>query len=859
MRKLTTFIVTDKWPVFYLILLLMSGNAMGQISDGSLPASFRFSTKSAKAIPFSVLDSVRADFYLGEDVRLGIPNRYGIERELEIDIREQGVKTELQSVTVWQYEISCPDARSLSIFFKTFDLPEGAGVYLYNSDHSQLMGAFTNANHQDGHHLALAEFQGNSLVIEYNEPNNTAYTGGLVIGSVSTAYRDVQAALNSRIQINCPEGADWQTEKQSVCLMTFRDNGYSYYCSGALINNVRKDGTPYFLTANHCIATQSSANTLVTYFNYETSTCTGNDGSKFQTLSGSSLVSTNTASDFTLLRLSEYPPESYNPYLAGWNASGNIAASGTCIHHPQGSTKCIALDYSSPVSYNYSIRWDDNSISQPHTHWEVKYDAGVDEGGSSGAPLFDENKRIIGQLHGGDDNGSLFGKFSVSWNNSATASMQLKAWLDPDNTGTLQLDGWNYYSVPDAGFTADVSVACLNTPVYLTDLTKNNPTAWEWNIQPATFEFVEGTTKNSQHPVVSFTSEGSYSVSLLASNNNGSDIVSQDNLLQVYQTLPVAFSGLSGELFLCGHELKNYELVAEGASRFEFEVSAEDHFTVEVTDNILSLTLKDEVRPQGSFDTYVTVTGSHGTCSETASVLLHIHMPVNDDAAHAIALYPGRNSGFSNECGTVEDKEPAPETSGCLVENNWCPPASITALDNSVWFTFQGLSSGLVTIETEGFDSQIAVYEASSAADLLSGKNYNYLFMAASDHSLSGGPAAAIENLRVNPAKRYYLQVDGHNGDYGELVIKLLSNSIEVYPNPSRGLFHLTVASMEEGQAELAVYSFTGQQILSKTTSFTHESNRIDLDLSGHPAGMYFLRAHINGVFISKKLVLAGQ
>jgi hypothetical protein len=44
--------------------------------------------------------------------------------------------------------------------------------------------------------------------------------------------------------------------------MTFNDSRYEYYCTGSLVNNVREDGTPYFLTANHCISTNAMAQTL---------------------------------------------------------------------------------------------------------------------------------------------------------------------------------------------------------------------------------------------------------------------------------------------------------------------------------------------------------------------------------------------------------------------------------------------------------------------------------------------------------------------------------------------------------------------------------------------------------------------
>ena len=842
---------------FLLWLVFFAANLYGQVSDGSTPASFVVTEKSAKIIPGLVLDSIHVAEKIAQDKSLGISNRYGLVQELELDIKAEGIKTIVGKWLVWQYEISCPDALSLGVNFKTFHLPEGAKVYVYGPDKKRVRGGFSSANIKNDNQLSLAEFSGNQLIVEYDEPQNAEFSGELIVGAVSTAYVDFEAAARSNIQINCSAGDDWQNEKHAVCLMTFHDFQYSYYCSGALVNNVRGDRTPYFLTANHCIDTQSLAGTLVTYFNFENSTCTSQDASMDQSLSGSSLVATNSYSDFCLLKLSEYPPFEYAPYFAGWNASSDLPTQGTCIHHPEGSTKSIAID-NNPISINgYRIQWDNNVYSEVNTHWEAFYDVGTDASGSSGAPLFDENKRIIGQLHGGDDVSSLFGRFSISWNHSSTASKQLKNWLDPDNTQTLRLDGIDYYKIPEVHFVTDATVACLNTTVRLTDQSKYLPTNWYWTIEPSTFEFVNGTNGSSQNLEVIFTNEGTYSVTLTATNENGAGTLVSENLILATSELSVALQDLPDEMTVCGSLLNNYPVIAKGANEYSFEVTAADHFNLSQNDDTLILNLKDEVRQYGSFDTYVKVTGSHGECSASDSVLMHVVMPENDDVGQAISLNLGSNGTFNNECGTAQTNEPNPPTAGCYTENNWCPPTVGTStIDNSVWFTFKGTSSGKVTIETNGFDTQIAVYEATSAANILSGNQSNYTLLAASDNPSSSQTNATIKNLPVELGKTYWLQLDGTDGAFGDFTINLLGNTIEVYPNPSDGIFRLTLSSFESGQAQLAVYTLSGQRVLAKTTTVSPDANTIDLDLSAKPAGLYLFRVEINGLVMSKKLVL---
>jgi PKD repeat protein len=59
------------------------------------------------------------------------------------------------------------------------------------------------------------------------------------------------------------------------------------------------------------------------------------------------------------------------------------------------------------------------------------------------------------------------------------------------------------------------------------------PTLWIWEFEPSTYEFVNGTNANSQHPEVSFTAPGSYSATLTASNINGSSSETLENFVEI--------------------------------------------------------------------------------------------------------------------------------------------------------------------------------------------------------------------------------------------------------------------------------------------------------------------------------------
>ena len=120
-----------------------------------------------------------------------------------------------------------------------------------------------------------------------------------------------------------------------------------------------------------------------------------------------------------------------------------VGDSSCGIHHPQGDIKKISFDYGFTALTNYL------GHTSGSTHLRVfKWDDGTTEPGSSGSPLFNKQKRIVGQLHGGYasctiDSSDWYGKFARSWLGGGVNTNSLKPWLDPDNTGALTLDGFD--------------------------------------------------------------------------------------------------------------------------------------------------------------------------------------------------------------------------------------------------------------------------------------------------------------------------------------------------------------------------------------------------------------------------------
>jgi len=167
---------------------------------------------------------------------------------------------------VWKVGIRSTNAYSLNILFSEFTLPEGAKVFLYNSDRSAILGAFTNENRPNGGELSVSPVDGDELTIEYQEPADAAFSGKICISEVNHDFRGLFRAGTRFNSINLPCLPDiscdskYDTIEHSVCLLIIDG---TTYCSGTLLNNTAKDGKPYLLTASHCLDNDASLGSRV--------------------------------------------------------------------------------------------------------------------------------------------------------------------------------------------------------------------------------------------------------------------------------------------------------------------------------------------------------------------------------------------------------------------------------------------------------------------------------------------------------------------------------------------------------------------------------------------------------------------
>ena len=86
---------------------------------------------------------------------------------------------------------------------------------------------------------------------------------------------------------------------------------------------------------------------------------------------------------------------------------------------------------------------------------------------------------------------------------------------------------------PNACFYANTTNGCVGNTFTLYDNSDFSPTSWSWSITPATFVYVNSTNSTSQNPQIQFTTAGTYTISLTATNTFGNDIKTNPSYIQV--------------------------------------------------------------------------------------------------------------------------------------------------------------------------------------------------------------------------------------------------------------------------------------------------------------------------------------
>jgi hypothetical protein len=446
---------------------------------------------------------------------------------------------------VWRLKLISPGAQSMSFTFDRFYIPEGGKFFVYNEieREQEILGAFTSIHNAGGGKFATAPINGSVIVLEYSEPSISRRKGKISISNIALGYiniieygkrnennsikngaivtKDISDDIKTQgyvgaggtddkpcmtnTDIRCPQFTGYSDVGRSV-VYTYVNQG-TELCSGALVNragNSLYNVTPMVLTAYHCFDNNqdgqlssgeiATAETVVYRFKYERISCGSNTLDNSDYYSGSTFLAGYHLADIALLRLNVYPAAmlSTNIYLSGWTRSpiyNNTALPLTGIHHPLGDVKKVMQQTQGYATVSYN---GNPIISYTRTVTNI----GKAFKGSSGSPLFNNQKLIIGVESQTDhldnwinsgctERSQLYGNFDIAWEGDGTYGTRLKDHLDPFNSGVVTQSGinlntaWNGNTFAKAPINNDISNSIITTAkVYPSVSTDNASVAY---------------------------------------------------------------------------------------------------------------------------------------------------------------------------------------------------------------------------------------------------------------------------------------------------------------------------------------------------------------------------------------------
>lgn len=320
-----------------------------------------------------------------------VPMKIGLEREL-LQALNVGGDVSALSNEPWRWRGSVYVAATSRLRLKLTNVHAGADTifWVYNADGDSV--GFDASLAQNGT-LWTPSVAGETITLEVQSPASAP--ASFTISAVADMRRPSEVSTTSEACIKdmqCYDGLE-QLET-TVAHMEFVSDQSVYICSGGLIADMQLTGTPYFMTAHHCISTAAEASSVETYWDYKTHSCNGLDPGLggLPRVIGSTIMATTETQDMTLLRLSALPGGTR--YFLGWTST-RPAVGDTLyrISHPDGQPQ----RFSTEMVENTSSECIDTSRTN---FLYSKPILGTVIGGSSGSPVFNTDGQLVGTLTG---------------------------------------------------------------------------------------------------------------------------------------------------------------------------------------------------------------------------------------------------------------------------------------------------------------------------------------------------------------------------------------------------------------------------------------------------------------------------
>ncbi len=348
-------------------------------------------------------------------------------------------------------------------------------------------------------------------------------------------------------------------------------------------------------------------------------------------------------------------------------------------------------------------------------------------------------------------------------------------------------------ALPEVIFYASDTITCIGSDITLNDFSEVCPDEWTWEIAPATFQFVSGTSASSQNPVIELEQAGVYSVSLTVANANGSATLLKENYLRAGGSAIPFTEDFENGLDDKGWTIvnpdnsvtwKTYDVAGNGGNKAA-GINFFEYYSLFKRDQLISPPLD---------------------LSDASNAILHF------EHAYALASNPNYSDSLivkiSSDCGNTWTRilELAENGSGNFATHALIGYNFIPTLPNDWCFAAGNNNCNQVDIsQWAGYSDVRIMFESNRLAG-------NNLY---------------IDNVQVEP--------------FTGVVQPQTGNAVllQVVPNPSSGFIKIRF-NRGLTNCKLRIYNSVGQKVFE--SSVAESIDEMPVDLSDQGKGLYFIR-----------------
>ena len=421
---------------------------------------------------------------------------------------------------VARLQVVSPDAAALRVGLRLASLPTRVEMRFAGARDPALVvarvdGASARSSLDGGDVYWTPPTDGEAQIIEFHAPRGVdpasveveVVSASHLFGDSRAAFRAGVAAAGAQacqVDAACRVeefGPGYVAAKDAVALLMYTLHGASFSCTGTLLNDTdQSTQVPYLYTAYHCIPDVGVANTLVTSWRYEATTCGSTTRNPVSFESPSDYLHGDEDTDAVLLRMRRTPPTGTT--FAGWRAApveGNVDVVG--IHHPAGDLKKVSVGRTrgaETLDVLLAAGWLD----------------GATEPGSSGSGLFVRESSDFLLV------GGLLGGYSTC---ETTGDLSDPANLDYYSRFDVVFPWVHRYLSPGVGNgppLPDFDVAAAGRVVQFQDGSVDH----DGTIVAHAWDFGDGTGSTRPAPDKTYAADGTYEVTLTVTDDAGASL-----------------------------------------------------------------------------------------------------------------------------------------------------------------------------------------------------------------------------------------------------------------------------------------------------------------------------------------------